>query len=378
MKKIFLTFILATFLINFIAATDVAYVVNQPWGAKPSIIENIEEGGLTYKLILSKDIRDTDFSEYGLILINDEYFVDWAEIPVNEHPSLIINTWHISQWGWTKSVTSASQNTPMKVNIDCSHALCQGFSGLVSIYTQTSPNIYYLDKNDIYDGLTIVASTIYAPEDAVIAIAEPGMTLTKSGEESTEINAKTVFFGIYDSQYWTEDTTQIFQNSLIWLLDGQSSIIRRFQFSLKQGQNLVSFPLTLDSAEIDKILSNSRIESIKTYSNGNFITPTQIQNNKAYFINAKEDFTLSIRGTSSETNTVILAEGMNFVGVSSAENILLSSLPVEVIEVSLRNQDGTYNITTRYGTSWYNAFDLEPGKGYWFKTNKEVTWNYSS
>ena len=68
---------------------------------------------------------------------------------------------------------------------------------------------------------------------------------------------------------------------------------------------------------------------------------------------------------------------MNLVGISSTKNILLSSLPSQVIEVSKRNSDGSYQVATKYFGTWFNTFELEPGKGYWFKLNSDASWSYS-
>ena len=369
--------LLSSFAISLVSAADIAYIVVTNSNVKQEFIDSMNNLELTYDIILAANAGTTNFSQYRAILLDNEYFPNWADIPINNVPALIVNGRNIANWGWATRVTTASQSMPIKVNVTCSHEICDGFSGLTQVYTSSTPNIYYLDQLDVYEGLTIIGSNSYDLRDAVIAAAPAGTTLTKSGRPSTNVSANTVFFGVTQSQYWTNETRQIFENSLMWVAG--SSPLAQFEIPLSAGENLISLPLILDSTDASLILaSNPEVTTIKTYQSGAVYSTSVMVNNKGYFLNSTANSVLVINGmVATEQQSVVLPSGMSLVGITSLSEISLSSLPAGIIEVSKRNADGSYSIATKYGTTWFNSFALQPGKGYWFKTNSEVTWNYT-
>ena len=379
MKKIVLIMGGILFFLSFVnavsASEDVAYVVTNHYNIKAEFIEILDELDLTYEIIYPNEIGDYDLFEFRLLLLNDDFFSNWAEIPINDLPAMIVNGRNIDEWGWTKRVTTASQSIPIHVDLDNSHEITENFPENIQVYNDKDPNVYYLDKRDIYSGLHIIGMNTYDNEDAVIAFAEAGTVLTKQGMPDTHINANSVFFGITETEYWTEDTKQLFKNSLLWLAGGGDS----FNLQIKEGQNLVSLPL-ISTIDVDELKnSNLEILSIKEYDgSGELVEATEMHNNLGYFIESTENLTLRVDGEEAEEEqSVELNEGLNLVGITSLDNMLLDLLPSEVIEISRRNDEGFYDIATYYEVGgWYNAFELEPGRGYWFKTNNEVTWEY--
>jgi hypothetical protein len=234
-----------------------------------------------------------------------------------------------------------------------------------------------LGENNIYDGLEVIVSRVDNPYDAVIAVAEAGTILTKQGQTPTEVNANSVFFGIHESQYWTEDTRQLFKNSILWVLNaeppGETS---SFQVSINEGQNLVSFPIELENSLNEILAENSEIVGVREFDNV-LKSASSFESGKGYFIEADDDFTLSVDGFGFvNSQSVFLEEGMNLVGVNSLGNLDLDDLPNGILEVARRGSDGSYEISTKYSGDWENEFLLQPGKGYWIKTDREVNWNY--
>ncbi|MEA3329746.1 MAG: hypothetical protein U9Q06_03300 [Nanoarchaeota archaeon] len=366
--------------VNLVAATDVAYIVLQGHEIKQEFLDSISNVGLNHTVIYSNNLP-SDFSEYKLILLNDESFTNWNEIPVNDVPALIVNGRTIKEWGWTKRVTKASSSNPIKVNVSeqCIHEICGEISGIFAVYDDSDPDIYYLDENDIYENLEIIASTTNDVGDGVIAVANAGTILTKPGKPDTVINANGVFFGIYQPEYWTDETRTLFENSLLWLAGDSPYQPGEFEFDIKEGYNLISFPLILDDNSVANLKNeNPEIVSIKEYVSGSIVDAVILENNKGYFLESTTDSTLVIEGEEPEgIQSVSLADGINLVGITSLSDINLDSLPGEVMEVAKRNSDGSYTIATKYSSVWFNEFALIPGKGYWFKLNEEVMWNYT-
>jgi hypothetical protein len=81
-------------------------------------------------------------------------------------------------------------------------------------------------------------------------------------------------------------------------------------------------------------------------------------------------------GVPMANQTINFKSGMNLVGFTTLKNITLESLPSQVVEVSTRNIDGSYNIATKYGGVWFNSFNLEPWRAYWIKSKSNVAWTY--
>ncbi|MBU1051154.1 MAG: hypothetical protein KJ718_01225, partial [Nanoarchaeota archaeon] len=196
------------------ATVDVAYVALTPDYIKQEFIDVLNELSFSYDLVYSNQISSYDFSTVRLILLNNDYFPNWYEIPTNNYPAVIANGRNIVQWGWTKRVTTASQSVPMLIHINTSHELGQGMNEITQVYNHEAPDIYYLDKRDVYDGLDIIGSNIYDNEDAIIAIATEGTILTRSGRPDTHINANSCFFGVTESEYWTNDSKELFKRCI--------------------------------------------------------------------------------------------------------------------------------------------------------------------
>ncbi|MBS3071201.1 hypothetical protein J4407_02800 [Candidatus Pacearchaeota archaeon] len=379
MNKGFLILTLSILLISFVAAKDVAYIVNTVFTENEDFTDALNELNLTYDVILSSAVPSTDFSNYQIILLNNEDFSNPDAIPINNKPALLVNGKNMEDWGWVAPISKVKQTTPLRGTVmDSNHPITQGVPINFTVYTSANPDMYYLGQENIFTGVQLIVGRGQGPQDAILAVVDAGTTLTKPGDPDTQVNANSVFFGMHKSQYWTPETETLFKNSLMWLYETSFVPPETFEIQLSEGQNLVSIPLILDSDDVNDILaSNPEVTYVSEY-NGNFVTATSMVNNKGYFLNSTSNSVLTLTGQlATEQQSVQLNSGMNLVGITTTSNIALSSLPSQVIEVSKRNPDGTYTIATKYVGVWFNSFDLEPGKGYWFKLNNGVTWNYS-
>lgn len=379
MNKLFLSIIFGVLFISLIgtasAAADVAYIIQASQNTKQEFIDSMTELSLTYDIVFANQVSTTNFNDYELILLNDEFFPNWAQIPVNEFPAVLVNGRHMDGWGWTRRISSASQSNPMSVNLNNTE-IKGSLADKIKIYTQSDADIYYLDSNDAYSGLTQVASPTFDSKDYVVAYAKEGTVLTRTGKPNTNVNANTVFFGIYESQFWTPESKQLFKNSLLFTL-GDSD----FTFETQEGTNLISSPVIISQSTSQFLADNPSITSVKTFStsSGELEDATTITNGVGYFITSSSPTSITFTGPAPRsTQSLSLEDGMNLVGITSLNNIDLDTLPSNVIEVSrsLSGQEN-YDTATRYSNGWFNPFDLEPGKGYWFKLQGGTVWNYS-
>jgi len=158
--------LLAVNLLALVSAADVAYVALTNDYVRQEFIDVLDELSLSYDLVFSNQISDYDFSSVELMLINNDFFTNWDEIPVNDVPALIVNGRNINDWGWTTMVSSASQNSPLHINL-ASHAITEGLDEDIQVYTDDEPDIYYLDSMDIFNGLQILGSTTFDEEVVV-------------------------------------------------------------------------------------------------------------------------------------------------------------------------------------------------------------------
>lgn len=361
-----------------VVAVDVAYVVNSV-SVNSDFTDAMDELSLTYDVIFSSDVSSIDFNDYQMILLNNQDFPNPEEIPINEFPALMVNGRNMEDWGWVNPISKVKQSSPLHNEIiNPNHPITQDIvTSDIQIYTSSNPELFYLGENNIYDGLEVIVSRVDNPFDAVIAVAEAGSVLTKPGYDPTIVNANSVFFGIHESQYWTEDTRNLFKNSLLWVLNAESSGEgSNFEISINEGQNLVSFPIELENSFAEILAENSEIVGVREFDNV-LKSASSFESGKGYFIESSSDFILSVDGFGFvNSQSVFLEEGMNLVGVNSLGNIDLDDLPNGVLEVARRGNDGSYEISTKYSGDWENEFSLQPGKGYWMKTDREVNWNY--
>ncbi len=205
----------------FVDATDVAYIVNDGSSLNSEFISTLGELGLSYTVIRNTEVSNYDFSEFKMILLNNEDFPNPEEIPVNDYPAVLVDGKNMDAWGWTQEVSKSKQNVPFHIDlVDLNHTITNGFTETdVQVYTSKNAELFYMNQYNIYSGITIVGSRKDRPTDVVIGTVPAGTVLSKDGQ-TTLVNANTVFFGISDTSYWTDETRQLFKNSIAWIIDG--------------------------------------------------------------------------------------------------------------------------------------------------------------
>lgn len=209
MKKFFLLVFMAI-LINSLTisvlAEDIAYVVKSINNPDDVFISVIEELNLSYEIIDDSDISSTNFSDYGMILIGNDGV---RNVPVNDYPSLIVNPNYYS--GWSKWKSSVGGNTASSV-YNLNHEITEGVPNNVQVYSSCchnngiSLNIYYLygqDSRNNCNSVTVKGSSGTDLSRYVIATKE---------------DPRRVYFGITETSYWTQDSKELFKNSIGWLL----------------------------------------------------------------------------------------------------------------------------------------------------------------
>lgn len=204
---------------------DIAYILKDSSRSDTAFTSAITEAGYTYDLIDDSKITSTNFSKYGMILVGDGNFGSLAaSIPVNKVNSLIANTYHMDEWNWiTDGTASTGGSQPLDANIiNLNSIITQGIPVNFQVYTQAKDNgvsipMYYLSKSKRSLNLRGEVSTESDSLDYAIATADKGTILKKNNISQ----AKGVFFGITESEFWTQDSKNLFKNSIKWIIGDQ-------------------------------------------------------------------------------------------------------------------------------------------------------------
>lgn len=369
-KAILLVFVLML-LANLVYAEDIAYILtNDP---EPAFIEAFNDLHLSYKIIDHDEVKDNNLTrDFKIIVINNDYFVNWDDIPINEMPALVANSYNVVDWGWTTQTTAIKKQQPIVIGINRSSEMTSEMPENITVYTSQVARMYLLDKIDVFSGIENVGYSLDDKGDIIVGIVRKGTTLTHQGKPSTQVHANGVFFGITDTTYWTPETKQLFENALLFLYEPTT-----YNINIDAGKNLVSFPLAITKTVAQIKSANPWITSIQEFNGVSFVDATTIQPGKGYLIDAASAGTLTITGSPGNgVQNFNLVKGMNLVGVNSLNTISYNTLPSQVIEFGKRNSDGTFTLATKYN-NWVNPFNFESGKGYWIKATQNTIWTYT-
>jgi len=213
--KFVLSLIVGLFvLVGGVFAYDIGYVVDG--SADGVIIDLVEELGYTYEVIDGDDVSGVDFSNYGMILIGDGRFLDYEDIPVGDVKSLIVNgkSSYLDEWGIADYANSPDSNEYEYGNI-LSHEITEGMSGSIKLYDDKDADVYVLPDRSSERAPDLEKVVIRnTGGDTTIGVLEEGGELY-GGDITDE---KIVFFGITESDYWTNETKDLFTNSIEWLI----------------------------------------------------------------------------------------------------------------------------------------------------------------
>ena len=135
------------------------------------------------------------------------------------------------------------------------------------------------------------------------------------------------------------------------------------QFNVYTGWNLVSVPILSENMSKSALFPNAS-SSAYGYNNGYNIVDT-LRNSVGYWIKFNSNETISLHGNFVTQNTINVVNGWNMIGPFD-----------EIIDInSITTQPPNLIISPFYGfgSGYYVAATLEPGKGYWIKTNASGT-----
>jgi len=206
MKKV--KFFLGLFLIliiPFVSASDVAYVYDSVWKINDKIVDLFLDLGLDTEFIKCSDVSSTDFSDYDLIFVGNEWMMCASEIPINENPSVVMNGRNTKDFGLSgrRGISTMSGGVRLKDNAD----------NFFNAYTQSKYSRRYLTLYSLSDyqsnGFVKIAESYMNSNldlGASVVHINSGTFLT-NGETANE---NICFFGLHETRFWTDETEKLF------------------------------------------------------------------------------------------------------------------------------------------------------------------------
>lgn len=347
------------FSFNIAFAYNVAYIVSNTLTVKQKHIDILHGIGFNVTVVRSSNISAINLSKYDFMLINNDQFTNPDSIPVNNHPALIMNTRYVYNWHWASSASQRAASQPLTAHVNNpNHFITLNLPWKIQIYDRSSYNgvdipVYYLDRFVKSPYLKTVVSTdnatIYNTYNSVIATAESGTRL-KDGYSS---NTKSVFFGITESDFWSNETEKLFRRSALWLVTDLTSPVIN---------NITVVNITNESAAIkwesdDK--SNSTVEYGTTVGLGNI-------KEDANYLNSH---TIYLTGLQEKTQYYYKISSCNIDGYCSEKGIFnfstLDLTPPNILSVLLTNKTNSsvnISITTTedsYSAIYYGILSLQ-------------------
>ncbi len=215
MKKIrglLIISLLITYLfINSIFAADIIYIVKNPKRVDNVYLNVFKELNLDVKIIDDSDIDDIEFSKYKFIFIGDGKLKNKKYIPDN-YPIVVTGHYYAKYSGFLKKgrVSKVAANSNMNVEKDGKE---------IEVYSSSSYGLggvgisyYYIPqkfKNDNIESIAMASIGSRYNHGDVIAYMK---------------NPKKCFFGIYKTNYWTDDSRDLFIDCIKYVSDQEIMI----------------------------------------------------------------------------------------------------------------------------------------------------------
>ncbi len=199
---------------------DVAYILMDVTHPEQNVITALNQSGLSYNLIDDDSLPSTNFSEYNIVLVWNEKIKNPSLIPITKKKSIIANTYYLSDWKIADSAGTQSSSQPLKGQILISNLITSNLTSPVPLYTTSLASLHYVAKlPKRATSIKNVLGTNNFGKDVIIGFIDSGGSLYPS--TAGNATAKTLFFGITESQYWTAESKQMFRNSIKWLMFGE-------------------------------------------------------------------------------------------------------------------------------------------------------------
>ncbi len=217
MKKIGGFLLIFVLLLNIASASDIAYILKNPNSPNQDYLSLFDELNLSVDLIKNTRTNTINFNNYKLIFVPNQRFSNPSQIPINNHNSVVSNTFHLREWSLSSDdISLIASSAPQEVLIS---------DNLLQVYTsccfnnQGSIPLYYISYLNKNNDMSVFASPISNQEDVVIGFQKQGSLLTNN-----ELSrARTCFFGITETRYWTSNAKELFKECVLFSISARDN-----------------------------------------------------------------------------------------------------------------------------------------------------------
>ncbi len=201
-----------------------------------------------------------------------------------------------------------------------------------------------------------------------VELALDSLFISASGMNNVEDTTCSFVGASYNTKYWWRVKANSASGQSGWS-DVWSFTTEEFcrNMILLGGWNILSIPISLDDMSLPSIFPYA-ISNAYGYNNG-YVTVTSFEYGKGYWLKYPNPDTITFCGYDI-SGSISLSSGWNIIGVFDV------NLPVNEIYT---NPTGILASSFYgYNNGYVIANTLEPGKGYWIKTNQEGSMNIPS
>ncbi len=214
-KILFLVLILNIFAVS--AIGDIGYVLKNPRNPDYNFIDAFNELNLTTDLISFNNLGNVNLSKYKFIFAGNQRFEHPENLEINKYRSLIVNSYHLNVWGLSNDdIAQLVSNAPLQIqNSNMSFTIynrcCYG--------NNIGIPIYYLAALNKNENMKPYASTLTNKNDVVIGFLRKGKQLSNGLISQNKI----AYFGVTETNYWTNDAKKLFKRTVVLLLENPLS-----------------------------------------------------------------------------------------------------------------------------------------------------------
>jgi len=208
-KKLYSIVFALILLVSLVSASKVGYIYRSESKIDSRVVGVFSQIGLEVDFINENSL--SNLSKYDFIYVGDESFT--KAIPIGDYNAIVSNYYLGQKSGITDSdgISKLVSKHNLNVNVD---------GKLLPVYTDFVDNrgmaisYYYLGDNNKVSGFRQYAGTDTTssgnPFGDVISFGEKGLTLSNGKISKGYI----CFFGIVDSQYWTEEAKDLLKQCI--------------------------------------------------------------------------------------------------------------------------------------------------------------------
>lgn len=197
--------------LTIVSASDVAFIVKNSNRVEQGFLDALENMNLEVDVVEDRQIPQTDFSDYSLIFLSQNRLRNLDDLPLNEKNIVTINPYSVKELGFMtrNRVSRLTSNSFLRVKT--SEGIKQVSENPIFI-RRFGFSYYYLNDRYKTEQTQTVAKTDGGRDSLgdVISYIQDSQTGTNK-----------CFFGIIESEYWTQHSKDLFENCVEFALQGE-------------------------------------------------------------------------------------------------------------------------------------------------------------